>query len=226
MNRKNSALRFCGNNLSFVSMVILAAVLAVLRSSVADAHGVVGDRIFLSPIIGNDAFPDNALNLATHRSDYEFSLIPAFEKQLSDDSSLLFAGGWDRITPGGDQHKTTGSADLSIYFRQAAYISVEHELELTLSPILIVPVGSRRIADQGYTHLGGEVLLGKGFGDLPDSPTLKFLRPFAVQTEAGYAGRVQGPANSDVFGNLSSSIRCDISTTSSNVSTSAVLGST
>ena len=92
--------------------------------------------------------------------------------------------------------------DLSIYFRQALYISVPHELELTLSPVLILPTGNRQIADQGYTHLGGEALLGKGFGDLPDSPTLQYLRPLAVQAEAGYAGRIQGPANSDVFGNF------------------------
>lgn len=39
-------------------------------------------------------------------------------------------------------------------------------------------------------------------GDLPDSRSLKYLRPFAVQAEAGYAGRIEGPANSDVFGNL------------------------
>ena len=45
-------------------------------------------------------------------------------------------------------------------------------------------------------------MLGKGFGDLPDSPTLKYLRPLAVQAEAGYTGIIQGPANSDVFGNL------------------------
>jgi hypothetical protein len=28
------------------------------------------------------------------------------------------------------------------------------------------------------------------------------LRPLALQAEAGYAGRIQGPANSDVFANL------------------------
>jgi hypothetical protein len=158
----------------------------------ASAHGVVGNRIFLSPIVGNDAFPDNALTLSARRSDYGFSLIPSFEKQLSDNSSLLFVSGWDRITPGARQHETSGSVDLSIYLRQAAYISVPHELELTLSPILILPLGNRQIADQGYTHLGGEVLLGKGFGDLPDSPTLKYLRPFALQAEVGYTGRIQG----------------------------------
>jgi hypothetical protein len=111
---------------------------------------------------------------------------------LSDNSSLLFVGGWDRITPGARQRETAGSADLSIYFRQRTYISVAHELQLTLSPILVLPIGSRHIADQGYSHLGGEVLLGNGFGDLPDSTTLKYLRRLAMQADAGCTGRIQG----------------------------------
>jgi hypothetical protein len=202
MNRENSSLTFRRTNRPLKLAVILAAMLVSLSPTVISAHGVVGDRIFLSPIVGNDAFPDNALTVGTRRSDYAFSLIPSFEKQLSDNSSLLFGGGWHRIMPGARQRRTEGFADLSIYFRQALYISVPHELELTLSPILILPAGNRQIADQGYTHLGGEVLLGKGFGDVSDSLSLNYLRPFALQAEVGYTGRIQGPANSDVFGNL------------------------
>jgi hypothetical protein len=177
-------------------------MLVLLVPARASAHGVVGNRIFLSPIVGNDAFPDNALDPTARRSDYELSLLPAFEKQLSDNSSLLFQVGWDRITPGARQQETSGSTDLSIYYRQAVYLSVPHELEITISPFVVLPVGNRQIADQGYTHLGGEVVFGKGLGDLRDSPSLRFLRPLAFQAEAGYAGRIQGPANSDVFGNL------------------------
>lgn len=202
MIRTNSPLHFRGGNWLLTSFAISAVILMALAPDIARAHGVVGDRIFLSPIVGNDAFPDNALTFATRRSDYEFSLIPSFEKQLSDSSSLLFVSGWNRVTPGAGQQGASGSVDLTIFFRQAVFISTEHEMELTLSPLLIVPTGNRRIADQGYTHLGGEALLGKGLGDLVDSPMLKFLRPIAVQAEAGYAGRIQGPKNSDVFGNL------------------------
>ncbi len=180
----------------------LIALTLIFVPGITFAHGVVGNRIFLSPIVGNDAFPDNAFSLTVRRSDYEFSLLPELEKQLSDNSSLLFTGGWARLSPRTRQEKTTGSTDLSIYFRQAVYKSAPHELEFTVSPFLLVPLGNRQIADQGYTHLGGELLLGKGLGDLPDSPSFKYLRPLALQTAVGYAGRIQGPANSDVFGNL------------------------
>jgi hypothetical protein len=149
MNRENPPLSFRRTNWPLASVVTLAVMLVALRPSVTNAHGIVGNRIFLSPIVGNDAFPDNSFGLGTHRSDYAFSLIPAFEKQLSDDSSFLFVGGWDRVKPGAAQHETAGAADLSIYFRQGAYKSVAHELELTVSPILVLPIGSRHIADQG-----------------------------------------------------------------------------
>lgn len=75
-------------------------------------------------------------------------------------------------------------------------------MELTVSPFVVAPTGNRQIADQGYTHLGGEFLLGKGMGDLPQDGAFKYFRPFAIQVESGYAGRVQGPENSDVFANF------------------------
>ena len=202
MNSENSPFPFRRTNRAFASLVIIIAALAALTPSTADAHGIVGDRTFLSPIVGNDAFPDNALDLTTRRSDYEFSLIPELEKQLSDNSSVLLASSWHRVRPGADQSEEEGFGDLSIYYRHAVFVSAPHEMEFTVSPFVVLPVGDRRIADQGYTHLGGELLLAKGLGDLQERASLKYLRPFAFQAEAGYAGRIQGPANSDVFGNL------------------------
>jgi hypothetical protein len=81
-------------------------------------------------------------------------------------------------------------------------VSLSHELEFKISPFVVVPTGDRRIADERFTRLGGELLVGKGLGDLPDGGALNTLRPLAIQAEPGYAGRVQGPANSDVFANL------------------------
>jgi hypothetical protein len=128
-------------------------------------------EIFLSPIVGNDAFPDNAFSLTMRRSDYQFSLLPEFEKQLSDNSSVLLSIGWDQVEPpkGSD---VSGAPDLTIYFRQGVLISVPHELEFTVSPFVVVPTGNRKFGDQGYTDLGGELLVGKGFGDLPETTSM------------------------------------------------------
>jgi hypothetical protein len=204
MKRQSAPTAICRStqrNRLLASLTVTTVLLLMMQGRVS-AHGEIGNRVFLSPIVGNDAFPDNAVNLTVRGSDYELSLLPELEKKLSNDSSLLLTGGWARISPETGAQETEGPIDLSIYFRQAVYKSPAHELELTLSPFLILPIGTRQIADQGYTHLGGETLLGKGLGDLPDSASLKYLRPLGVQAELGYAGRIQGPANSDVFGNL------------------------
>ena len=114
---------------------LIALTLTLLVPGITFAHGVVGNRIFLSPIVGNDAFPDNAFDLTVRRSDCEFSLLPELEKQLSDNSSLLFTGGWVRVSAGVRQQATTGSTDLSIYFRQAVLKSARDELEFTVSSL-------------------------------------------------------------------------------------------
>jgi hypothetical protein len=81
-------------------ILMVCAVIAVpLAPATASAHGMVGDRVFLNPIVGNDAFPDNALSLTMRRSDYQFSLLPEFEKQLSDISSVLLNISWDGLEP-------------------------------------------------------------------------------------------------------------------------------
>lgn len=172
-----------------------------LTASLTYGHGVVGDRTFISPIVGNDAFPDNALSFTVRRSNYDLSLLPEVEKLLSDNSSLLLISGWDQLEQKGSPDPS-GNRDLTIFFRQSVYMSTHHEMELTVSPFMVAPTGNRQIADQGYTHLGGEFLLGKGMGDLPQDGALKYFRPFAIQVESGYAGRVQGPENSDVFANF------------------------
>jgi hypothetical protein len=188
------------HSIGFLPAAMCFGFLFCLGSN-AYGHGVVGNRIFLSPIVGNDSFPDNSFALATRRSDYDFLLLPSLEKLLSNNSSLLITGGWEELEPRG-MPDVSGARDLSIYFRQAVYISGTHELKFALSPLLVVPTGTRRIGDQGFTHLGSELLLGKGMGELPNSGSLRYLRPFAGQAEVGYAGRIEGPANSDVVANF------------------------
>lgn len=68
-----------------------------LTASLTYGHGVVGDRTFISPIVGNDAFPDNALSFTVRRSNYDLSLLPEVEKLLSDNSNLLLISGWDQL---------------------------------------------------------------------------------------------------------------------------------
>jgi hypothetical protein len=121
--------------------------------------------------------PRQAFTLGAHRSDYEFSLIPSFEKQLSDNSGLFFVGGWDRITPGARQRETAGSADLSIYFRQGTYISVAHELQL---PAPIGDAGRGRVYQQNSGAANSDV-----FSNLELEYSLEYLDNFVERLDVG-----------------------------------------
>jgi hypothetical protein len=108
-------------------------LMLVMMPGFAFGHGVVRDRIFLSPIVGNDAFPDNALDLTMRRSNYEFSVLPTLEKRLSDNSSLFFVSSWRRVTPEAGQRTEEGFGDLSIYYPHQLRGPADDKMRLNLS---------------------------------------------------------------------------------------------
>src|SRR5207302_4579502 len=52
---------------------------------------------------------------------------------------------------------------------------------------------------QSHTSLGPEFLWEKGFGDLPNVPVLKFLRPFGIQSDVGYLPALGGHTSHELF---------------------------
>ena len=58
MQRDHAVLFRRALSVRFGSVMILVAILIQLSPDLAYGHGVVGNRTFLSPIVGNDAFPD------------------------------------------------------------------------------------------------------------------------------------------------------------------------
>src|SRR5579884_2378631 len=111
----------------------------------ASAHGVVGNRVFIAPIVGKDAFPDNALDLTLRLSNYAFSLLPELEKQLSDNSSVLTIAGWNRIDSGARQLAVSGWSDVAVFLRHAVIKSAPHELEF--HPESVCDFAGRQSAD-------------------------------------------------------------------------------
>jgi hypothetical protein len=53
---------------------LIVAIFLPLRATNTFAHGIVGDRIFLSPIVGNDAFPSGETDLRGSPRDENFPL--------------------------------------------------------------------------------------------------------------------------------------------------------
>ena len=161
-----------------------AALVILLSTEVAHAHGVVGDRFFPATITSDDPFAADELALPTislgnHEEDYEFE----YTKSIVPHLSLSFGGGYVNAHPPGDH--STGWENLEI--TPTWQFITESESEFVLSAAFSFEIGgsgSAAVADK-FTTYTPKILFGKGLGDLPESMAL--LRPFALTGVVGYA---------------------------------------
>jgi hypothetical protein len=172
---------------------------AVLCCVAADAyaHGIVGQRSFIEPFVTEDVNPKNELVIArpewSHARDGRtFSLGFGLEKKLSDTFSLTLDSAWDALSPAAmDEPATHGFNNLGITLKQAFFISPAHEAILSIALESTAPIGTNEVHAEQDWSFKPFVLYGKGFGDLPEG--LQYLRPFAVQGDAGPEIALDGP---------------------------------
>jgi hypothetical protein len=211
-----------------VTAVLFLALICTAPAS-AWAHGVVGDYVFLEPLVAEDPTPANELDIVqprwTRTSDgRSFSLGNEIEKVLYIDSNGLprfSAGGgtnwsyqWPRSAPGNgflarpslaanieDTHDDNGFDDLEVFGKYAFLILPEHEFLMSLELDASIPTGNPHIEEQQHTSLGPSLNWEKALGDLPDLPILKYLRPFGFQGNIGYLPALGGRASHQLSAN-------------------------
>jgi hypothetical protein len=168
-----------------------------LSAPQAAAHGIVGKRMFIEPLVTEDANVKNELDLphadflvqpdGTWRS-FGFS----FEKALYPRRFSLVLEG-ERLNMHANGENLAGWDNLDLGLKWEAVANVPHELVLSPALFLTLPTGSTRITDR-QTALRPMLLYAKGFGDLPVS----WLRPLAVQGDVGFEATVTGPRDRQV----------------------------
>ena len=187
----------------------LSLILAIAVPAAAFAHGVVGDYIFLEPLIAEDPTPANELDIAQPSwnktsAGQNFSLGYTLEKVLYQDENNMprFSVGifsawhyqWPKNAP--DQR---GFDDINLFAKYAFFVSQKHELLLSIGPLLQIPTGNPSVEEQSHTSLGPLLLWEKGMGDLPDWPVLKYLRPFGLQGDFSYLPALGGHTSHLMF---------------------------
>jgi len=191
-------------NLIFVLMIAFA-----LRTSAAYAHGVVGDYVFLEPLVAEDPTPANELDIlqpswvkSSDANDYSIGF--SGEKVLwIDDNyqprfSLAAGTAWHHVSPyQGPSHEGVDNPEVAA--KWAFYYSLEHEFLTSVALVADLPVGNKDIRDQSHTSLGPEFLWEKALGDLPNLPVLKYLRPLGFQGDVGYLPALGGQTSHDLF---------------------------
>lgn len=188
----------------------LALCLAVIGSArAAFAHGVVGDYIFLEPIITQDPTPANEFDVLqpswVKSSDSNtYSIGFSIEKVLyADDEdvprfSIGAGNSWHHASPYTGP-SLEGFDDLTLFAKYAFYYSLDHEFMMTIGAQLAVPAGNSSVQEQNHTSLGPIFLWEKGLGDLPHRSLLKYLRPFAIQSDFGYVPALGGHTSHRMF---------------------------
>ena len=190
-------------------LTVLILVLSMFWPASAWAHGVVGDYVFLEPLITEDPTPANELDILepswVKSSDgNNYSIGFSGEKVLwidhNDMPTFSLAGGtsWQHVSPyQGPSHEGVDNPEIAL--KWAFYYSLQHEFLTAVALIADLPVGNAAIRDQSHTSLGPEFLWEKGLGDLPDLPVLRFLRPFGFQGDLGYLPALGGQTSHNLF---------------------------
>ncbi|HEV2297091.1 MAG TPA: hypothetical protein VGR72_01070 [Candidatus Acidoferrales bacterium] len=162
----------------------LAAISSLLVPS-AFAHGVVGNRLFIEPLVTEDANPKNELDFPIlemiqtppgHLIGFNYS----FEKKLLPRLSVSFDNSIISFSPNG-QSSTVGLGNIGFGAKYAIYQNPQHEFIFSSAFHVEFPTGNARLGATSFTTLTPAFLYAKGFGDLPSPGALNWLRPLALQ---------------------------------------------
>ncbi len=190
--------------------IIFALMIAfAMHASVAHAHGVVGDYIFLEPLVTDDATPANEMDIVEpnwnrNSGGRTFSIGSSIEKLLGTDSNNLprfsIGGGSTWISQSPKQGPNVSGFDVLGLFAKYAFLIVpEHEFILSAKAVLDLPTGNPSVTSQQHTSLGPELIGAKALGDLPNTTLLKWLRPIGFQFDYGYLPALGGHTSHHMF---------------------------
>jgi hypothetical protein len=185
---------------------IVSAIIA-LTPRLAFAHGEVGDYTFIEPLIAIDPFPQlNEIDVARPQAIFgsqgrQVAVAATLEKQLSQNFGLEVDSGWIRQSFSSGVSRQ-GFDVLTLIPKYSILVVPEHAAILTIGAMMMFPVGSSAVQFHNYTELGPQLLWAKGFSDLPDLGPLKYLRPFGLEGDAGYAPAIAGPVYHWLFADL------------------------
>ncbi len=168
---------------AIVALCVMAACAGLSR--VAAAHGKVGKRLFIEPLVTEDANPKDELDFPVFEAiqtpdGHVVTFNYSFEKKLMPNFSVGFDNSFARFSPNG-QSAAWGFGNVGVGAKYALYRSTAHEFIFSSAVHWEAPTGSERVGGGGLNVLTPEILYGKGFGDLPSNGVWKWLRPFAIQ---------------------------------------------
>ncbi|MFQ5780266.1 MAG: hypothetical protein ACE5HN_05710 [Nitrospiria bacterium] len=168
-----------------VVLVSISWVLSlIMMSNHAFAHGVVGKRLFVEPIVTEDANVFSEFDLLIpsfirgENDEKELELGSSLTLRLTENLGLEIEQEWVNRNPLTGPN-LTGFSDFETVLKYVAHVNPKREWIFTVALIWEPPIGKDNVREGDFHSFGTGVFYGKGFGDLPE--WAKYLRPLALQ---------------------------------------------
>lgn len=175
---------------------LCAGPLAFAAIVAANAHEIVGNRMFPATLAIDDPGVADELSLPTialyktgdNPSVKQLDISGEYSKLITQDFAVSFSPTWSHIyAPGGPLDVgASGFQNIETTFKYRVFSNAEHEFVASVG--LDIEWGGSGAQDVGadrFTTYTPTFYFGKGLGDLPAS--MGWVRPFAITGQFGYA---------------------------------------
>jgi hypothetical protein len=174
----------------FVSALLLCGVLcvSVWRAEPVWAHGFAGQRFFPEPIVMEDPFAADEMNLPSFsyirgKDARELSFGVELQKRITPTLGLSIGGEYAMSNPlDPAEPNQSGFVSPEFAIKWTPLINAPHEAVIGLQVSLGSSLGNHNVSEE-HSSLGTQLSFGKGMGDLP--PSLGWLRPVAIEGALG-----------------------------------------
>jgi hypothetical protein len=173
-------------NMKVVILLAVSALLVLVASRAAQAHGIAGNRFFPGtltiddPAVADEAIipnfsqwnhPDGGGDIRDNRINYSFTRL------LTPTVGVVFDNSW--IARNWGVAKRAGFDVTSVGIKWEVYRNNPHETLVSVNLLWgIGNSGAQGVDTKAPNLIKPGLFLGKGFGDVPDG--LSWLRPFGV----------------------------------------------
>ncbi len=172
---------------------VMAAAATLLGSAAAEAHCFAGARFLPATLNIDDPCVADELALPTvavfkngdDPSAGQMDISGEFSKRITETFGVSAGSTWTRLRPP-DMPRVSGFQNLETAVKWQFLTDAAHELVMSAGfSVEWGRTGAQAVGAEDFNVYTPTFFFGKGFGDLPES--LKWVRPFALTGQVGYA---------------------------------------
>ena len=174
----------------------LCGAAAVVVTTAARSHEIVGNRMFPATLAIDDPGVADELSLPTVAisrtgdvpSVKQLDISGEYSKLITDNFAISISPTWTHLYAPGGSNMTgaSGFQNIETTFKYRVFKNEEHEFVASVGlNIEWGGSGARDVGADRFTTYTPTFYFGKGFGDLPAS--MGWARPFAITGQVGYA---------------------------------------